>query len=265
MVWISRINQSQLSNLTLEHDVISREKSRVSEKLAPDLVGMRSTIILPARLYSMFASRIFLPSLNVRTASFLAMAGRSAERNLAHGWRSREKTRESSRGVARSYASSRERRRDGSDYRRPRNQRYDSSRWYSDDGKYRSDSRVSSERRSRQSEGDNSGSRRQKRKLEIEKMLEIEHHHIRSKDESLKEVIWCPRYISRDIRGHIRGGTALLHHRCRRCRRLCLHLTGTPGTTVRLCLECSGWEEKHIPSWYYHRSCKYCSGQREDF
>ena len=218
----------------------------------------------------MFSPRIFLSTLNGRAVSFLAMAGRSAERYLAQGSRSGKNTREIDRGsFERSYTSSRgsdNRRRDGSESSRSsRNERYDTSRrYYSDDSRHRSDSRRFFERESRPRESGSSGSSRQRRKLEIERMLEIEDHHVRRKDESLEEVVWCPRYIRPDITGHVRGAKALLHHRCRRCRRLCLHLTGRPGT-MRLCLRCSGWEEKHVPDWYYHRSCKYCEGQSGDY
>ena len=92
---------------------------------------------------------------------------------------------------------------------------------------------------------------------EIKKMLEIEDHHIISSEDATN-VEWCPQFVKPDIRGHVRGGKDLLHHRCRYCKRLCLHLLGKPGTT-RLCLECSAkWEKKYIPVWYYHNGCKYC-------
>ena len=92
---------------------------------------------------------------------------------------------------------------------------------------------------------------------EIEKMLKIEEHHVIS-FRDMANVEWCPKFVKPDIRGHVRGGKDLPHHRCRHCRRLCLHLLGRPGTK-RQCLECSGrWEKKHIPVWYYHNGCKYC-------
>ena len=94
---------------------------------------------------------------------------------------------------------------------------------------------------------------------EMEKMLDIEDHHVISNStRDLANVEWCPKFVKPDIRGHVRGGKDLLHHRCRDCRRLCLHLLGRPGTK-RQCLECSGkWEKKYIPVWYYHNGCKYC-------
>ncbi|CAB3984473.1 Hypothetical predicted protein [Paramuricea clavata] len=96
---------------------------------------------------------------------------------------------------------------------------------------------------------------------QLNEMLQMEQHHTRYVDRStsgeIKFVLWCPQYINPDIRGHVRGGTSLLHHRCRKCRKICFHLLGQPGTT-RLCLGCSGYKEKYIPDWYYHKRCKYC-------
>ena len=91
----------------------------------------------------------------------------------------------------------------------------------------------------------------------IEQMLKIEKHHVIS-FEGITNVEWCPKFVKPEIRGHVRGGKDLLHHRCRDCRRLCLHLLGRPGSK-RQCLKCSGrFDEKYIPVWYYHNSCKYC-------
>ena len=106
---------------------------------------------------------------------------------------------------------------------------------------------------------------------QLNEMLSIERHHTRYVDRStsgnftsgnstsgeVKYVRWCPQYINPDIQGHVRGGTSLLHHRCRRCRKICFHLLGQPGTT-RLCLGCSGYKEKYIPDWYYHKRCRHC-------
>ena len=92
---------------------------------------------------------------------------------------------------------------------------------------------------------------------EIKDMLRIEDHHV-IYFEDISVVEWCPKFIKPEIRGHVRGGKDLLHHRCRDCRRLCLHLLGRPGTK-RQCLECSrNWDKKYIPVWYYHNGCKYC-------
>ena len=91
----------------------------------------------------------------------------------------------------------------------------------------------------------------------VEEMLKIEEHHVISL-EDITNVEWCPKFVKPEIHGHVRGGKALPHHRCRECRRLCLHLLGRPGSK-RQCLECSGkWNKKYIPVWYYHNSCKYC-------
>jgi len=94
---------------------------------------------------------------------------------------------------------------------------------------------------------------------EMEKMLDIEDHHvIWNSTSDMAKVEWCPKFIKPEIRGHVRGGKDLLHHRCRDCRRLCLHLLGRPGTK-RQCLECSGkFDRNYIPEWYYHKGCKYC-------
>ena len=95
-------------------------------------------------------------------------------------------------------------------------------------------------------------------KEEIEEMLKIEKHHVIYFAEDITNVEWCPKFVKPEIHGHVRGGKDLLHHRCRDCRRLCLHLLGRPGSK-RQCLTCSGkWDEKYIPVWYYHNSCKYC-------
>ena len=119
-------------------------------------------------------------------------------------------------------------------------------------------------RRLEKSKEDYDGGRRE-RKLAVERqiygMLSTEKHHTRRIDRftsgEIDCVYWCPQYISPDVRGHVRGGTSLLHHRCRHCRKICFHLLGQPGTT-RLCLACSGYKEKYIPKWYYHDRCKYC-------
>ena len=91
----------------------------------------------------------------------------------------------------------------------------------------------------------------------VEEMLKIEQHHVISL-EDITNVEWCPKFVKPEIRGHVRGGKALPHHRCHECGRLCLNLLGRPGSK-RQCLECSGkWNKKYIPVWYYHNGCKYC-------
>ena len=92
---------------------------------------------------------------------------------------------------------------------------------------------------------------------EIKEMLKIEEHHVVSFEE-ITNVEWCPKFVKPEIHGHVRGGKDLLHHRCRDCGRLCLHLLGLPGSK-RQCLKCSGkWDKKYIAEWYYHSACKYC-------
>ena len=91
-------------------------------------------------------------------------------------------------------------------------------------------------------------------------MMEIEHHHVKyssdpKSDDEIPTVDWCPKFMRPDIKGHIRGGTALLHHRCRQCQRICFHLMGKIGER-RFCLECGGYD--NVPSWYYHTGCKHC-------
>ena len=96
---------------------------------------------------------------------------------------------------------------------------------------------------------------------QINKMLSFERHHTkyieRSTSGEVTSVHWCPRFISPEIKGHARGGKALLHHRCRTCKKLCFHLLGTPGK-IRLCLACSNYKKKYIPDWYYHKGCRDC-------
>ena len=101
---------------------------------------------------------------------------------------------------------------------------------------------------------------------QLQEMMAIEWHHTKYVDRStsgnstsgeVRYVQWCPQYINPDVRGHVRGGKTLPHHRCRECRQLCFHLLGQPGTR-RLCLACSGYKAKYIPDWYYHRRCEYC-------
>ena len=110
------------------------------------------------------------------------------------------------------------------------------------------------------SESQNSPSK-QAVQRQINEMLSTERHHTKYIDRSSSgEVVcihWCPKYISPETKGHARGGKSLLHHRCRRCRKLCFHLLGKPGT-FRSCLSCSGYKERYIPDWYYHEVCRDC-------
>ncbi|XP_031574557.1 uncharacterized protein LOC116308308 isoform X1 [Actinia tenebrosa] len=110
-------------------------------------------------------------------------------------------------------------------------------------------------------------------KGEIKDLLRTEHHHLMKggkKDENgdINGVEWCYKYLDPTIRGHITGGRAILHHRCRQCNRICLHLLGTYNTGKRMCLACAardrGWREKEVPSWYFHdeRECSNCQNTR---
>lgn len=112
-------------------------------------------------------------------------------------------------------------------------------------------------------------------KKEIKDLLRTEHHHLmkRGKMDSngdIQGVEWCYKYLDPSIRGHITGGRAILHHRCRQCNRICLHLLGKYGTGKRMCLTCaareSGWKEKEVPTWYYHddQECSNCRNTRYD-
>lgn len=113
----------------------------------------------------------------------------------------------------------------------------------------------------------------------LQSMLDIERHHIISishydhddLDVQSTWVDWCPRYQA--VPGS-RGGTALLHHTCRRCRRLCFHLLDrrTDGVSQRICLGCFFQQQQHnqddeshppgvvIPPWYFHTvgECPIC-------
>ena len=94
----------------------------------------------------------------------------------------------------------------------------------------------------------------------IKKMLKTEDHHIIEKiynsSDELTDVLWCPVYVRPDIQRRILGGRSILHHKCRRCRRICFHLLYEKG---RPCLECAGWKLKDIPGWYYHQMCRHCT------
>lgn len=96
---------------------------------------------------------------------------------------------------------------------------------------------------------------------QINDMLSTERHHTKYIDRSssgeVMYIHWCPRFISPETKGHARGGKSLLHHKCRRCRKLCFHLLGKPGT-FRSCLSCSGYNPRYIPDWYYHEVCRDC-------
>ena len=92
----------------------------------------------------------------------------------------------------------------------------------------------------------------------IEDLVKIEKHHVttvsRNKQSNrIEDVIWCPKHM--EDGEHCTGGALVLHHTCRACKRMAIHLVDKPG---RPCLSCFGWREADIPSWYYHKPCKYC-------
>mmetsp|Transcript_33101 Transcript_33101/g.91248 ORF Transcript_33101/g.91248 Transcript_33101/m.91248 type:complete len:97 (+) Transcript_33101:1-291(+) len=94
-------------------------------------------------------------------------------------------------------------------------------------------------------------------------MLDTEAHHIldetRDKQSgTIEHVKWCPRYLRPQSDRRAPGGRQDLHHRCRRCSKLCLHLLGKPGTGNRYCLNCAG--RRNVPLWYFHDAdtCSVC-------
>ena len=102
---------------------------------------------------------------------------------------------------------------------------------------------------------------------QIEEFLKIEDHHIENVSSNSKGEIsyikWCPKYINPKVKGRVIGGKALLHHRCRRCHQIALHLLGRYGSSDRKCLKCKAsehdWDKHKIPEWYYHdRGCYHC-------
>jgi hypothetical protein len=106
---------------------------------------------------------------------------------------------------------------------------------------------------------------------QLQRMMDIERHHIISISNHDKNdldlfrtwVDWCPKYEA--IPG-ARGGKGLLHHVCRKCRKVCFHLLDkADGVQQRVCLGC--WRRCHdqslLPKWYYHHShdCKICKAK----
>ncbi|KAG7374319.1 hypothetical protein IV203_013414 [Nitzschia inconspicua] len=102
----------------------------------------------------------------------------------------------------------------------------------------------------------------------LQRMMDIERHHIISISNHDEDDIdlfrtwidWCPKYEA--VPG-ARGGKGLLHHVCRRCRKVCFHLLDkSDGVKQRLCLGC--WVHCHdknlLPNWYYHSplNCNIC-------
>jgi len=76
-------------------------------------------------------------------------------------------------------------------------------------------------------------------------------------------VEWCPKFQV----GTARGGTAVHHHICRHCRKICLHLLERKdGVPSRICLGC--WDKcrdpRNLPDWYYHypMNCNVCNKRK---
>lgn len=95
----------------------------------------------------------------------------------------------------------------------------------------------------------------------LRQMLIIEEHHIEDtiidSSGSVKDIVWCPVYLRPVLKGTARGGDEISHHKCKSCQQICFHLLND-GEKYRPCLRCAGWNERGIPSWYYHDSCKHC-------
>jgi hypothetical protein len=80
-----------------------------------------------------------------------------------------------------------------------------------------------------------------------------EWHHIdavelNSEGEVIK-IVWGAAYLNPNERRRAPGGTAVLHHKCRRCKRVALNLLGVPRTSDRYCLACDGHTD--VPAWYF--------------
>jgi len=106
-------------------------------------------------------------------------------------------------------------------------------------------------------------------KDKVRDIMQTEDHHIvrivRDTHGEIDKVVWCPQYVRKNSsKQRAPGGKAMLHHRCRSCRRICLHLLGKYGSSDRKCLECSaskhGWNKHEVPTWYYHdKKCDHCN------
>eukprot|EP00730_Choanoeca_flexa_P009904 TRINITY_DN14336_c0_g1_i1.p1 TRINITY_DN14336_c0_g1~~TRINITY_DN14336_c0_g1_i1.p1 ORF type:complete len:296 (+),score=38.08 TRINITY_DN14336_c0_g1_i1:91-978(+) len=87
----------------------------------------------------------------------------------------------------------------------------------------------------------------------LRKAIDTEWHHIdeivRDEDGRVTKVTWGAAYLNPYDKRRAPGGTAVLHHKCRRCKRVALHLLGVPRTPDRYCLACDG--HKDVPDWYF--------------
>lgn len=84
----------------------------------------------------------------------------------------------------------------------------------------------------------------------LNSLKSIEAHHFKP------DGTWCPAYVSK----RANGGKQLLHHKCRKCRKIALHLSYTNGR--RICYVCLGYT---MPAWYIHESCNTCVNQIQNF
>ena len=87
----------------------------------------------------------------------------------------------------------------------------------------------------------------------LAKAVATEWHHIDAielnADDEVTSIVWGAAYVNPVERRRAPGGTAVLHHKCRRCKRVSLNLLGVPRTSDRYCLACDG--HKDVPSWFF--------------
>lgn len=136
----------------------------------------------------------------------------------------------------------------------------------SDHGSSRRTEREKHRRHERHEESKHKVKTSSRLREKIDEIVRKEHHHIvlkeRDSSGNFLHVEWCPKYVRPDT-GRATGGTALLHHTCRSCKNICLHLLGRYGSSDRKCLVCvaadHGWHKSEVPEWYFHHHrCKYC-------
>eukprot|EP00050_Salpingoeca_kvevrii_P008259 m.301812 g.301812 ORF g.301812 m.301812 type:complete len:451 (-) comp14934_c0_seq1:136-1488(-) len=95
---------------------------------------------------------------------------------------------------------------------------------------------------------------------ELRDSVRTEWHHIdaieRDDQGVVVNIVWCAQYLNPNS-GRANGGKNELHHKCRRCKRIAVHLLGKPMTRDRYCLECDG--RTGVPAWFFHRRCPHCA------
>eukprot|EP00045_Choanoeca_perplexa_P001490 m.19923 g.19923 ORF g.19923 m.19923 type:complete len:320 (-) comp10977_c0_seq1:44-1003(-) len=83
--------------------------------------------------------------------------------------------------------------------------------------------------------------------------IRTEWHHIdeieRNSEGEVVNLVWGAAFLNPTEKRRAPGGTAVLHHKCRRCKRVALHLLGVPRTPDRYCLACDGHAD--VPKWYF--------------